>query len=243
MSLVPYRDTRRPRRRQPLDQAQVVRAALALMDEVGLDGVNMRALAAKLGVKAASLYRHVKDKEELLILMADELSAEIPPETQATGWREALREAAHRYRRALLRHRDAARLMAATMPAGPRRLQHVEAAMKMMLDAGLSDADAARAAYHFNNFVNEFAADEARAEAAARQMGVSKKKLTELGRRMFRQLPASDFPTLTRLADQIVDGDMDGLFEFGLEVWLSGLERRRRPDVSRPARRSPAAPR
>src|SRR5262245_34273037 len=115
MSLVPYRDTRRPGRRVPLDRDRVVRAALALMEEEGLDGISMRTVAARLGVKAASLYRHVRDKEELLTLMADQLSAEIPHQISAQGdWREAMKEMAHRLRRALQQHRDAARLMAAT---------------------------------------------------------------------------------------------------------------------------------
>lgn len=238
MTLVPYRDTRRPGRRAPLNREQVVRGAVALLDEEGLEGISMRALASRLGVKAASLYRHVRDKEELLTLMADELSAEIPYQVEARGWREAMKEMAHRYRHALQRHRDAARLMAATPPAGPRRLRHVEAVLRVLLDAGLSDRDAARAAYHANNFITEFAADEARMAATARDMGVTRKKLMAMGKQMFRSLPPSEFPALTRLADRLMEDDPDGLFEFGLELLLDGLEprRRARTATARPAR-------
>jgi AcrR family transcriptional regulator len=77
MAFVPYRDPRATRRAQ-LDRAQVVRAALALVDEVGLDGLTMRRLAERLGIQAASLYKHVKDKDELLVLLADEISAGSP---------------------------------------------------------------------------------------------------------------------------------------------------------------------
>ena len=55
MTMVPFRKTREKRRRPPLDQAQVVRAALALLDEVGLDDLTMRRLAERLGVRAALL--------------------------------------------------------------------------------------------------------------------------------------------------------------------------------------------
>jgi TetR/AcrR family tetracycline transcriptional repressor len=78
MSIVPLRKTERGRKRRALDQAQVVRAALTLLDEVGLDELTMRRLAGQLGVKAASLYRHVHNKNELLALLGDEISGEIP---------------------------------------------------------------------------------------------------------------------------------------------------------------------
>lgn len=238
VTLVPYRDTRRPHRRIPLDRARVVRAALELLEEEGLDGISMRAVAARLGVKAASLYRHVRDKEELLTLMSDELAAEIPYQLQSTDWRAAMKELAHRYRRALLQHRDAARLMAATPPSGPRRLKHVEVVLQVLLSAGLGEADAARAAYHANNLVTEFVSDEARMAATARAMGTTRKKLMAMGQKMFRSLPPSEFPALTRLAGHLMEDDPEALFDYGLELLLDGLERRRAKATTRP---SPAA--
>src|SRR5438309_883254 len=153
VSLVPYRDTRRPKERPPLDQAQVVRAALALLDEVGLDELTMRRLADRLGVKAASLYRHVRNKEELLALLGDEISADIPLVRPGGPWRQQLVEIANNVRRGLLAHRDAARVLASTAPVGPRRLRHIESLLRILRQAGLSPRDAARAAYHCNNFV------------------------------------------------------------------------------------------
>ena len=74
MRIVPYRRAEHRRKRRTLDQQQVVKTALGLLDEVGLDELTMRRLADRLGVKAASLYRHVRDKDELLILLGDEIS-------------------------------------------------------------------------------------------------------------------------------------------------------------------------
>ena len=48
-----------------LTKASIVAAALHLLDEVGMDGMTVRALAAKLDVKAPALYWHVRDKAEL----------------------------------------------------------------------------------------------------------------------------------------------------------------------------------
>src|SRR5260370_41392751 len=111
LSFVPYRESQRQKK---LDRAQVVRAALALLDEVGLDDLTMRRLAERLGIKAASLYRHVRDKNELLAMLGDAISAEIPLPSQELPWREALARAARDYRRALLAHRDGARVLVAT---------------------------------------------------------------------------------------------------------------------------------
>src|SRR5215470_13599585 len=111
MRIVPYRSSERQRKRRPLDRAQVVRAALALLDEVGLDQLTMRRLAERLGVKAASLYRHVRNKEELLVLLGDEISGEIPLVRPSGSWQDQLKEMARNVRKGLLAHRDAARLL------------------------------------------------------------------------------------------------------------------------------------
>src|SRR5262245_12102128 len=161
MSIVPYAHAER-RRRRPLDRPRIVRAALALLDETGLDALTMRALAERLGVKAASLYRHVRDKDELLILLADEITSEIPLIHPSGPWRRQLTEIAWNVRRGLGAHRDGARLLAETPPSGPRRLEHIEQLLRILRAAGMSRRDAARAGYHCNNFVTEFAADEAR---------------------------------------------------------------------------------
>src|SRR5215475_11810348 len=170
MTMVPFRKTER-RKQRTLDQGQVVRAALVLLDDVGLDELTMRRLAARLGIKAASLYRHVRNKEELLALLGDEISAEIPLPRANGTWQDQLAESAWNVRRGLLAQRDAARVVASTPPAGPRRLRHIEAILRILRLTGLSDRDAARAAYHLNNFVTEFAADEARFATFTAQPG------------------------------------------------------------------------
>src|SRR5262249_711108 len=109
MSIVPFREAQR-RRRRTLDQAQVVRPPMARLDEVGFDELTMRRLAERLGVKAASLYRHVRGKDELLVLLGDEISGEIPLVEASGDWRDQLTRTAWNVRRGLLAHRDAARV-------------------------------------------------------------------------------------------------------------------------------------
>jgi AcrR family transcriptional regulator len=104
-------------KRQSLDRAQVVRAALELLDEVGLDGLSMRRLADRLGVKAASVYWHVRDKEELLDLVFDRVIGEIEvPEPEPSRWRGQVAEVAHEMRRVTKKHRDIARVQLGRFP-------------------------------------------------------------------------------------------------------------------------------
>lgn len=224
MSIVPFRKTERRRKRRPLDQAQVVQAALALLDEVGLDELTMRRLAGQLGVKAASLYRHVHNKDELLALLGDEISGEIPEPSGSGSWQEQLTEIAWNVRRGLLAHRDAARVLANSPPVGPRRLRHIEAVLRVLRMAGLRDRETARAAYHLNNFVTEFAADEARFAAWASAPGSSRRKVFAEARRQFASLSKSEYPTIVALANHLTEDAQDELFQFGIDMCLRGIQ-------------------
>jgi len=194
------------------------------MDEVGVDGLTMRRLADRLGVTAASLYRHVRDKNELLVLLADEISGQVPMVAEGVPWQQALTDMAFSYRRVLLARRDAARLLASTPPAGPQRLRRIEAILRTLLAAGFSGRDAAWAGYHLNNLVTGFVADEVRLATAAEAAGTSRSELMAQARAQLRALPAEEFPSLIHVADHVATDDAEALFEFGLRLWLRGLE-------------------
>jgi AcrR family transcriptional regulator len=245
MGILPFRRAARPRR-VPLDQVRVVRAALALLDEVGLDDLTMRRLAASLGVKAAALYRHVRSKDELLVLLADEISAGIPSAPSKGSWRDRLTAMAWNSRRGLLAHRDAARVLAMSAPFGPRRLRHIEAVLRILRAAGLGPRDAARAGHLCNNFITEFVADEARFAAFADAPGSSRRKLLTDARTHFAGLPPAEYPTIVALAAELTEDDPEALFQSGIDILLRGIDalarsgtrgRRRRSGRSRRPRR------
>jgi AcrR family transcriptional regulator len=53
----------------PLSRERVLLAALRLDDAEGLEALSMRNLAQELGVKAMSLYNHVKNKDDLILVL------------------------------------------------------------------------------------------------------------------------------------------------------------------------------
>ena len=103
-----------------LTRDEVTGAALGLLDEVGLDAVSTRRLAARLGVEQPSLYWHFRNKGELLRAMAEAAMvphAEVPlpgPDDDRLAW---FSENSRSLRRTLLLHRDGARLHAGSRPA------------------------------------------------------------------------------------------------------------------------------
>jgi AcrR family transcriptional regulator len=146
--------------RHGLDRQDLVRVALELLDDVGLDGLTMRSLADRLGVKAASLYWHLRDKDELAELLLEAINCELPDPESGLPWREQLERQAWAWRQVLLRHRDAARLAMGRFVTRPVTLRHIEHVLGTLRSAGFSDADAANAGYLIANFVPGFVAEE-----------------------------------------------------------------------------------
>lgn len=90
------------------DRDGVARAALSLLDEVGLADLSMRRIAARLDVQPSALYWHFTSKQELLAELADRITAGIP-----RGEASVLRTA-RSIRDALFAHRDGAELVLST---------------------------------------------------------------------------------------------------------------------------------
>lgn len=144
-----------------LERPMVVRAALELLNEAGLDGLTTRRLADALGVQGPALYWHFKNKQELIDEMARALLADaFGPIRPGQDWAEWLRDGARRTRRAMLSYRDGARLLAGYRPTGPHGRVDPEAFFGPLRDAGFVMPDAAWAAITVFQFTFGFTMDE-----------------------------------------------------------------------------------
>ncbi len=214
-------------RRLPLDRDRVVRVALDLLDEVGLDGLSMRRLADRLGVKAASVYWHVRDKEELLDLVFDHVIGEVEvPEPDPLRWREQVWEVACRMRRVANSHRDVARIQLGRFPVGPNALAFSEGLLTILRAGGLPHRASAYFAALLPLYVSAFSLEEASGLRLPGGAEASPEEVLEEIRGYFASLPAERFPNLSALASDITGGEPDDRFEFGLRLLLDGLERR-----------------
>ena len=103
-----------------LERQMVVRAALELLNKVGMDGLTTRRLAEELGVQGPALYWHFKNKQELIDEMARALMADsFGPFTPGDDWAQWLADGGRRMRRVLLSYRDGAQVVAGHRPSRP----------------------------------------------------------------------------------------------------------------------------
>ncbi|MFE2283820.1 TetR/AcrR family transcriptional regulator [Streptomyces sp. NPDC059443] len=206
-----------------LTRPALVQAALRVLEREGINGLSMRKVAAELGVKAASLYWHVRNKEELLDLLTDELMADAEAPPREGDWREQLREYCVRYRRHLLGKRDAAKVVAGRLAPGPHLLRLMEDQLGRLREAGFSDADAAMISYVTGAFVQGFVLQEQGPVSASEAMGASRQEAAGAVGEQLRRLPQDSFPSLVALADDLTGPSMEARFSFGLERLLDGL--------------------
>jgi TetR/AcrR family tetracycline transcriptional repressor len=219
--------------RGALDRERVVRVALELLDEVGLDDLSMRRLAERLGVTAASLYWYVRDKSELMDLLADAISAEVPLPDTSLPWRAQLETGARALRQLARAHRDTARILAGTTPTGSNRLRAIDALLGVLRGAGFSPAEAADAAYLFNVYVVGFLLDEAlgpqRGSAPAQHEAPPRGSLTQARLLIERggvDLTLRADPALNTLYQMTFDGRPPGV---GTEDGVVRIVRRHSP--------------
>lgn len=141
----------------------VIEAAFAVLDEHGLDGLTTRRLTQRLGVAVGAIYWHVRDKRELLSMLADRIVADAGPAIPAGNgqeWDGQLLEAARGIRRAMLAHRDGARLVAGYAPIGARSVAAVEAGLAALVAKGLPLELAALAGDTVMSYVTGFVLQE-----------------------------------------------------------------------------------
>ena len=144
-----------------LERQMVVRAALDLLDKVGLDGLTTRRLAEELGVQGPALYWHFKNKQELIDEMALVLLAEAYGSVEAgEDWAEWLADGARRMRRTLLAYRDGARILAGFRPTGPAGRLDRAVIFGPLREAGFVAEDAKLAMVTVGLFTFGWAMDE-----------------------------------------------------------------------------------
>jgi len=124
----------------PLERETVARAALAVLDEVGLDRLTVRRIADALGVQNPALYWHFRNKQDLLDRMAEvmiaDAFADIAPAPPDASWSDVLGALAHTFYRALSSHRDGARVIAGANLSGSEIVRVLDDAVRVLRDAG-----------------------------------------------------------------------------------------------------------
>ena len=139
-------------RRGGLNLDKVVTAAVELADAEGLDAVSMARVAKALGFTTMSLYRHVRSKEELLVLMLDRVMV-MPPVAPYASWREGLAGWAWDLLRMVREHPWVHYVRISPPPATPSSVTLMERGLAPLSDTGLPEQDKAHLILMINGFV------------------------------------------------------------------------------------------
>jgi AcrR family transcriptional regulator len=210
--------------RVPLSRERVLRAAVALADDGGIESVSMRKLAQELGVVPMALYKHVASKEELLDGMVDVVVGEIDHPAGGTDWKSAVRQRILSARRALLRHPWASQVIELRTTPTPAVLEYMDSMIGMFRVGGLS-VDLTHHVMHamgsrILGFSQELFNDGQTVDREAQAV-------------MFREM-AGKYPYVTEIAvaaahveESVVGQGCDDQFEFefALDLLLDGFER------------------
>ena len=207
---------------QALHLDRIVAAAIEIADRDGLAALSMARLAEQLGSAPMSLYRHVANKDELLVFMQD--AAPGPPPELPAGWRAGLAVWARALRGVYYAHPWILQVTAGRPPLEPGQLAWLDRGLAALQGTGLTVYQRFDAVMAVLNYVRGDAHVMAVLLGGAPDFMVG---YADLIRRFVR---AERFPVLAAAVDEgLFDpgpGDADGSrsFEFGLERILDGCQ-------------------
>jgi len=214
---------RRTAPRSPLTRERVVAAALALVDDEGVEGLSMRTVAARLGVEAMSLYRHVANKEDLLLAVADLVLSEIEVPPPGTPWRAAMERRALSAREVFLRHPSAAIVVESCATMTPSRLAYGDAIAGLLVADGFAPPLAYRAFMLLDSYVYGYTMQELSWPHPTSNDEPPVAITVPLER--FPHFGAIMQAAMAKVAVQGFSAAYDEEFRFGLALVLDALER------------------
>jgi AcrR family transcriptional regulator len=224
---VPAASWHRPERtaRPALTREAILDAALRVLDGEGMEGLSMRAVAEELGTGPASLYWHVRNKEELLQLLFERVTEQIElPEPDPAQWKEQAMQVARQARDLMRRHRDIARISLGRIPAGITLARFNEWLFSLLRPVGIPDRVIAYVGDFVGLYVGAFAFEESLGVASPTGEDLSPEQVVEMLKGFVASLPEDRFPQTRAAADILFGGDLDERFEFGLDLMIRGLE-------------------
>jgi AcrR family transcriptional regulator len=202
--------------RQPLSRAVIVEAALAEIDAKGLEGLSMRGLGSALRVEAMALYHHFPSK--LLDAVMDRLLAEAQlPEPGSMPPLDRLRKFVRSYRQIAVRHPQAFILLAVRRFNTDAAFELYERILGTLAEAGFDAEQSAR----FFRLVGYYTGGAGLAEVASRAQAPDATPV-----RLESFADAGRFPRVAAIAPYLRVGELEAVFEFGLDVIFGAMQKR-----------------
>ena len=211
--------TTRPR--GSLTRDEIIKEALALLEQQGAGALSMRRLADRLGVAPNALYTHVRGKADLIDGLIDQVYAGLTLELDRSGdWTQQLTTLSQAIRAHLLAHPAVVPYAIQQPGLGPHSLRLGEAIYNVLRPAGFSDQAVVGTVYGLLTYILGFVALE------IPRAGTDAQTSDEFVLRLhafFAALPPGEFPHTVELAAQLARSSADDEFDFGIRTFLAGL--------------------
>lgn len=206
----------RPRK---FSRERLQEAALALVDEHGLAGLSMRALAARLETGPMTLYNHVRGREDLEVLVVEAVVAGAAwSPAQRDDWREQVHDVAAAMWRAVRAHPHAIPLILTRRTRSAGALAVAEALLAALARSGRTGRDLLIAFRTVSAFIMGFA----QAELAGPLAATTGEPAADVIARV-RALPRAQFARLVEIAGAATGSDAADELRDGLDLILDGL--------------------
>jgi AcrR family transcriptional regulator len=209
------------KRRLPLSRDRILRAALELADEGGIESLSMRKLGHALGFEAMSLYNHVANKDDVIDGILDLVLAETEPPAPSGDWDAAIRTSAISVHDALRRHPWSCTLLMSPTHARPARTRYMDLLLGRLREAGFS----AETTYHGYHVLDAHIFGFSLWETSH---SYTPEEASELAEKFAQSITPDTHPHLYEHAQQhFTEGPQHDVraFEFALDLILDGLEK------------------
>lgn len=216
------RGGRRARPRDSLNRELILATAEELATEGGLDALTFQAIGDRLGAHPTSIYRHFRDKDDLVLELVDMLRARsyIADITPTDDWLDDLRRLAQLIRAHYLCYPRFALQMAMRTTRRPTEFGNVEFALDAMRRGGIDDDEAVVLMRAFGNFVRSTASAEAAYAALDPEIRLRDEASWQVE---YRQLDPAQYPSIARVSEHLLAiGDPVG-FDRALELMLEAI--------------------
>jgi AcrR family transcriptional regulator len=209
------------RRPKTTNLQEITAAAMALIEQRGIDNLSMRSLAAKLQVAPMTLYTYIDSKEDLLNQVADSLldKLDIPPRG-AGPWSAAIAAMMTNFYDLMVHQPEITRLLSSQRIISTGLTRFIDTTLEILIGAGLSQEASARSFMNLLQFTYG-AASLAVSRSAPRLPHQEVDPYSR--RRLDVMFQSGQFPNYAALIDTLLDIGTKATFELGLRRIIAGI--------------------
>ncbi|MFF7250876.1 TetR/AcrR family transcriptional regulator [Embleya sp. NPDC008237] len=202
----------------------IIDASLRIAARGSADAFTIRRLGEELGTDPTAIYRHFRDKDELLLSVADRTLGEVLDSIpDGLDWRDRLRALADGSLAVALKYPVVASAMASRTTRRPNEFRVVELILGMVTEAGLHGADAALHYRMVGDSLLAYVGQRAAYLLFDPEIRASDESAWKVE---YRLVDRQGFPHITRLSAELAEVSQDRIFHVRVEALITAIEQR-----------------